>query len=292
MPETILVTGATGAQGSALVPELIKCGFRVRAMTRNIGKPSALALKALGAQLVAADLDDEGSLERACEGVYGVFAVQNFWERGVGFQGEIDQGCRLARAAKKQGVSHFVQTSVSNCEHAQGVLHFQSKYEIEKYVDQLQLPRTFLREVFFMENFLEPVVGFSGKKPLSPRIVLAMMAGALKPDTRFHMVAVEDIAWFAAEVFSNPEQYLGTSLDVASDVLTVDEMKAVYRKVTGKRPLPFAIPMFLLRLSNAEAARQYDWNNRQGWSFDIEPLRQKKPDLVTFEAFLRRRLAG
>jgi hypothetical protein len=50
--------------------------------------------------------------------------------------------------------------------------------------------------------------------------------------------------------------------------------------------------MFLLRLSNAEAARQYDWNNRQGWSFDIEPLRQKKQGLVTFEAFLRRRLAG
>src|SRR5690554_188173 len=158
MAKTILVTGATGAQGGALVPELIKRGFRVRAMTRNIDKPSALALKVLGAELVAADLDDEVSLQCACEGVYGVFAVQNFWERGVGFQGEIDQGCRLARAAKKQGVGHFVQTSVSNCDNAEGVLHFQSKYEIEKYIDQLALPRTFLREVFFMENFLEPVV--------------------------------------------------------------------------------------------------------------------------------------
>ncbi|HET8707935.1 MAG TPA: NmrA family NAD(P)-binding protein, partial [Pseudomonadales bacterium] len=141
MAEIILVTGATGAQGGALVPHLLKRGFRVRALTRNPAKPAGQALAAAGAEVVAGDLDDEASLERACAGVYGVFSVQNFWEKGVGYQREVDQGCKLARAAKKAGVKHFLQTSVANCDDAAGVLHFESKYAIEKYIDSLQLPR-------------------------------------------------------------------------------------------------------------------------------------------------------
>lgn len=289
MNKTILVTGATGAQGGALVPELLGRGYRVRAMTRNIKKSSARALADQGAELVAGDLDDEASLQKACSGVYGVFAVQNFWEKGVGYQREIDQGKKLARAASDQSVEHFVQTSVANCDQAPGVLHFESKWVIEEYIDSLQLPRTFLREVFFMENLVEPVIAGFGKRKLSPSTVLAMLQGALKPDTRLHMVAVEDIAWFAAHCFDNAQDYLGQSLDIASDSLTVAEMKAVYRKVTGRAVSPVGIPFWLLKLSNPESARQFVWNNDVGWHFDLQPLRALKPDLITFENFLRKR---
>ena len=292
MPDNalILVTGATGAQGGALIPRLLAQGFRVRALTRNPAKPSAQALAARGAEVVAGDLDDPVSLRAACEGAWGVFAVQNFWEKGVGFEREIAQGKALADAALAAGVGHFLQTSVAGCEEAGDVLHFRSKYEIERHIQSLGLPCTFLREVFFMENLFEPVMGNRGKQAVNPALVLATMEGCLDRDLSFHMVTVEDIALVSAAIFADPDKYLGQIVDIASDSLTVDEMKAIYRRVSGKRTLPLRIPLWALRLTNAEAARQYRWNNRVGWHFDLAPLRADFPQLTTFESFLRSRL--
>ncbi|MBG32162.1 MAG: hypothetical protein CL552_03580 [Alcanivorax sp.] len=74
----ILVTGATGAQGGALIPLLMEQGFQVRALTRNPDKPSAQALARKGAEVVAGDLDDGVSLQLACQGCYGVFCATEF----------------------------------------------------------------------------------------------------------------------------------------------------------------------------------------------------------------------
>ncbi len=287
---TILVTGATGAQGGALIPHLLDKGFPVRALTRNPGKPAAQALAGRGVDVVVGDLDDAPSLAQACSDCYGVFAVQNFWEKGVGYEREVAQGKRLADAAHQAGVQHFVQTSVAGCEEAGDVLHFRSKWEIEKHIRDLGLPSTFLREVFFMENFFEPVMGNSGKKAVNPALVLATLAGCLKPDTRFHMVTVDDIARASAEIFAQPDTFLGEIVDLASDALTVSEMQTVYRRVSGKRPLPFKIPLWALRLTNAEAARQYVWNNTVGWQFPLDPVREQFPFLTSFEQFLQQRL--
>ena len=92
---TILVTGATGQQGGATADELLRRGFRVRAATRKPEGEKARALAARGAEVVAADFDDEASLRRACEKVWGVFSVQNTWEAGV--EKEEEQGKRMAR---------------------------------------------------------------------------------------------------------------------------------------------------------------------------------------------------
>lgn len=294
MSKIILVTGATGAQGGALVPLLLQKGFAVRALTRNPAKPAGQALAALGAEVVAGDLDDEASLARACAGAYGVFSVQNFWEKGVGHDREVEQGCKLARAAKQANVQHFVQTSVANCEQAPGVLHFESKYKIEQYIDSLGLPRTFLREVFFLENFTQPVMTSGAKKAMDPYWILPTIIGLLDKDTHFHMISVQDIAWFAADIFADPQRYLGTHLDVAGDVLTGAQMQAIYRKVTGRRLLPVSrlLTRLAIRLVNPESARQFRWNNQQGWDFDITPLRQRHAGLISFEKFLIHHLAN
>jgi hypothetical protein len=67
-------------------------------------------------------------------------------------------------------------------------------------------------------------------------VMFPVLAGALQPQTRFHMIAVNDISWFVAEAFANPDRYLGKTLEFAGDSLTVTEMKQVCRRATGKQP--------------------------------------------------------
>ena len=64
----ILVTGATGKQGGAVVHHLLERGFRVRALTRDSTKPKAQALAERGSEVVQGDLDDRASVEQALKG--------------------------------------------------------------------------------------------------------------------------------------------------------------------------------------------------------------------------------
>jgi uncharacterized protein YbjT (DUF2867 family) len=97
----IAVIGATGAQGGGLAKAILadpKGGFSLRAVTRNPESDKGKALAAAGAEVVAADLDDEASLRTAFEGAYGAFCVTNFWEH-FSPEKETTQGRNLARAA-------------------------------------------------------------------------------------------------------------------------------------------------------------------------------------------------
>jgi uncharacterized protein YbjT (DUF2867 family) len=278
MKKIILVTGATGKQGGAVVRHLLGQGFAVRALTRDPGKLNAIALSAKGVEVVKGDMEDRASLRRAMTDVYGVFSVQNYWEKNVGYDGEIRQARNLAQAAKDAGVSHFVQSSIANCDNAKGVKHAESKWEIEKLVASLGLPHTFIRTVFFMDNFFIPKVG---------AMTFPMLSGGLHRKTRFHLLAADDIGWFVTTAFTQPEKYLGQTLEIAGDSLTVQEMKQVYYKVMGKRPSGLKFPAWLLGLMNREFLEQLRWNNRVPWDFSIQKLRVLHPRLSSFESFLK-----
>ena len=62
----IAVLGATGAQGGGLVRAILSDpngGFAARAITRDVNSDKAKELAKLGAEVVAADVDDAESLE-------------------------------------------------------------------------------------------------------------------------------------------------------------------------------------------------------------------------------------
>ncbi|HEU4585215.1 MAG TPA: NmrA family NAD(P)-binding protein, partial [Gemmatimonadaceae bacterium] len=126
---TIVVTGATGKQGGAVARELVRRGFRVRAITRDPSKPAAMALGELGIVVLRGDLDDPESLRSPLESAYGVYSVQNFWE--TGYEREVKQGIALAELAKDVGVEHFVYSSVASAQRETGLSHFESKWKIE-----------------------------------------------------------------------------------------------------------------------------------------------------------------
>lgn len=146
--DIILVTGATGQQGGAVARKLLSRKHKVRVMTRKPNGETAKALAKLGAEIIQGDLDDAASLERAVQGVWGVFAVQNTWEAGV--EQEELQGKRIAEIAKKAGVYHYVYSSVGSAHCKTGIPHFDNKWRVEETVRGLGFSsHTILRPVFF-----------------------------------------------------------------------------------------------------------------------------------------------
>src|SRR5450432_3852018 len=78
----ITVFGATGAQGCGLARAILQdknSEFAVRAVTRDPGSDKAKALAQMGAEVVAADIDDPGTILKAMEGAYGAYCVTFFW---------------------------------------------------------------------------------------------------------------------------------------------------------------------------------------------------------------------
>ena len=101
----IAVIGATGAQGGGLAQAILSDPakrFALRALTRKTEGAAAKALAAQGAEVQAADLDDQGSLARAFADAHGVFAVTNFWEH-LSPERELVQAGNIARAIGSTG---------------------------------------------------------------------------------------------------------------------------------------------------------------------------------------------
>src|SRR5579864_3656724 len=116
--KTVLVTGATGRQGGAVVRHMQPKGWKLRALTRNPNSYAAKQLARQGVELVQGDLDEPGSLELAARGAYGIYSVQDFW--AIGAKREVQQGKNLADVAKRAGVEHFVYSSVGGAERHPG----------------------------------------------------------------------------------------------------------------------------------------------------------------------------
>jgi uncharacterized protein YbjT (DUF2867 family) len=273
----IAVTGATGKQGGAVARSLLDRGFRIRALTRNPQKPEAQALADRGAEVVQGDMEeDRSAMERALEGAYGVFSVQNYWE--TGYDGEVQQGKTVADAAKAAGVEHFVYSSVGSAHRQTGLSHFESKWEVENHVRELDLRYTILRPVFFMQNW-EMMRGI---------VLGGTLAQPLDPDKPFQQVAVEDIGAFAAIAFENPDRWIGREVDLAGDEPTMPEIAETFGRVIGREVSYYQVPWDQFEEQMGEEFTvQYRWFNDIGYEADIAALQQEYPELTTFERYLR-----
>lgn len=258
--DTIIVTGATGKQGGATARELLARGHRVRAMTRQPDAPAARELAQLGAEVVAGDLDDAASLERALKGAWGVFAVQNTWEAGV--EREEEQGKRIAEVARRQGVQHYVYTSVGSAHRKTGIPHFDNKWRVEQKVRALGFPsHTILRPVFFMENLLLP--------SFLPGIQQGQLAVALQPETVLQMIAVADIGKYALWAFENHVALNGRAIDIAGDQATMPATAEILGKAAGREVKFVRLPIEEVRNFSMDYALMLEWFDRVGYDVDI-----------------------
>ena len=244
MAKIIAVTGATGAQGGGLVRAILgdkKSGFGVRALTRKADGEKARELAALGAEVVAANLDDAASLREAFQGAHGAFCVTAFWEH-FSPEKELAQARSMAQAAKDTGLQHviwstledtrrWVPISDSRMPTLQGkykVPHFDAKGEANALFTSLGVPTTFLHTSFYWDNLIH--FGMGPKKGPDGRLAFTLPMG----DKKLPGIAAADIGKCALGIFSRGTEYVGKSVGIAGEHPTGAQMAAELGKALGQ----------------------------------------------------------
>jgi uncharacterized protein YbjT (DUF2867 family) len=285
--KTILVTGATGAQGDGVVRHLLKGGkFRVRCLTRKPESEKAQALVQTGAEVVRGDLGDPESLQAAMEGCYGVFGVTNFWEH---FEKESFHGKNLIDAVKEAEIEHFVFSTLPyKQEQPDGKLevpHFDMKARMEEYGRSLKLRATYAHVAFYYENFLSfflPKLQEDG----------SYMFGFPQGDTPLAAVSVEDIGGVIATIFDHPDEFLDQTVGIVGDDQPCSKYAEIMSRVLGKKIIYRNIPREVfgkLGFPGAEdLANIFEYNrlfipNRQA---DLEQSSKLFPEIRRFEPWV------
>lgn len=280
-PGPILVTGATGHQGGAALRRLLRDGWDVRALTRDPHGLHGRGLSALGAEVIGGDLEDRASLDRALEGAWGVFSVQNLQ---VGTAREIAQGISLADAARAARVGHFVYASVGGADRRTGIPHVESKWRIEEHIRGCGLPATILRPAFFTDHLTLP--GAFGV------VFWGALAAALQRDRTIQVIAMEDIGAFAGLAFADPGRWIGKAVELAGDEVTWDEAADAHLRARGRRPRHLPLPGWILRKVDPDLGTLFRWASAEGYGADIPELRRLHPALRRVEEGLREATPG
>ncbi|TQM31401.1 NmrA/HSCARG family protein [Nocardia bhagyanarayanae] len=279
--DPILVTGGTGKQGGATARRLLADGIPVRALVRDPDAPAARTLAESGAELVIGDFDEPDTLVAAATGARGVFAVPPATYQAEGWDGDLEgrRGVALIDAARTAGVDHVVFTGVATMGDATkwGV---HGKTRIEEAVAASGLRYTVLRPVRFMENYLlqgSPVDGIAD----------GVHRHLFPADRPLQMIAVADIAVFAALAFADPDRFHGQFLELAGDAITPVDAAAAIAQAIGR-------PVRYQEVSEAEADAIGPeignvWRVTRetgGWHADIPALRELHPGLQTLGTWL------
>jgi uncharacterized protein YbjT (DUF2867 family) len=200
----ILVTGASGTIGRALVAELQSRGADFAVMS---SKPAP--------GVVQGDFADTASLERAFQGVDTLFLLLPL------VPGKVQLAHNAVQAARAAGVRHIVRSSGAGADPASPVALAQLQGEIDALVAASGIPHTFLRPNGFMQNWIN------------------YAAAALKAGT-FHaphgdgaqsLIDARDIAAVAAAVLADPASHAGqaytlTGPEALTDAQMVEQIGA------------------------------------------------------------------
>jgi uncharacterized protein YbjT (DUF2867 family) len=300
----IAVVGANGAQGGGLVRAILSdpgSKFAVRAITRDAGTDKSKELERLGAEVVAADLDNTESLVRAFKGAYGAYCVTFYWNH-FSPERETANARAMAAAARQAGVSHaiwstledsrrFIPLSDNRMPTLMGhykVPHFDSKAEANASFTEFGVPTTFLHTSFYWENFI--YFGLGPTKGPDGTLGITMPMG----EAKLPGIAVDDIGRCAYGIFKRGTEFIGKSVGIAGEHLTGAEMAAGFTKALGQQVrfndvppdvyrgfgFPGADDMGNMFQFNRDFAKEFCAARDTGFTRSLDPA------LLTFDAWL------
>ncbi|HCB13230.1 MAG TPA: nucleoside-diphosphate sugar epimerase [Gammaproteobacteria bacterium] len=274
----IAVAGATGAQGGGLVRAIQNDPggeFTARALTRDVHSTKAKELAALGAEVVAADVDDMESLKQAFTGAYGAYCVTFFWAH-FSPRKEQAEAMSMAQAAKHAGLQHIIWSTLEDTRQwvplsddrmptlmgRYKVPHFDAKGEANQFFTGLGLPVTFLLTSFYWDNFI--YFGMGPKQGPDGHLAITLPMG----DKKLPGIAAEDIGRCAYGIFKKGPEFIGKSAGVAGEHLTGAQMAAAFGKALNRDVRYNAVPPEVYRGSGFPGAE--DLGNMFQFKHDFE----------------------
>jgi uncharacterized protein YbjT (DUF2867 family) len=218
----ILVTGATGLSGSAVIREFARQKSPVRALVRSRTKAHAFETFS-SVEIVEGDMLRPETLEAALDGVDRVLMISSARERMLQTQ------CMFIDVAKKAGVRHIVKFSGKESGVGFNPENFRSTWEhehIEDYLENSGLAWTHLRPSQFMQFYLPQAP--TGVDMSENALFLPMENAKLSP------VDIEDIAKVSFALFHS-EGHEGKSYDMTGpEALTMTEVTERISQAVGK----------------------------------------------------------
>ena len=210
----ILVTGAAGKTGRAIIRALVARGQTVRALVHR--DEQAQLVRSLGAQeAVVGDMRDEDTLRRAAGGVRAVYHICPNVSPD-----EVPIGRAAIAAAQDAGVERFVFHSVLHPQ-TETMTHHWNKLRVEEALFESRMPYTILQPASYMQNVL------AGWQAIVEHGVYAVPYSV---ETRMSMVDLEEVAQAAAVVLTEPG-HLGATYELAGpDVLTQTQVAEILSK--------------------------------------------------------------
>lgn len=302
--KTIVVFGATGAQGGGLAHAILNDAnseFTVRAVTRDVSSDKAKKLAAMGAEVVAGDVDDAASVQNAMKGAYGAFCVTFFWAH-FSPEKEMAEVKAMAEAAKAAGLKHVIWSTLEDVrKHVPlsdnrmptlngkyKVPHFDGKGESDQYFINAGVPTTFLLASYYWENLI--FFGMGPKRGADGKLSITFPMG----DKKMAGIGADDIGKCAYGIFKNSSEYIGKTIGVAGEQLTCTDMakelsvalgeQVTYNAVTPDQYRGFGFPgaedlgnMFQFY---AEFEKEFE-----SWR-DVKASKGLNPDLQSFKTWL------
>ena len=300
----IAVVGATGAQGGGLVRAIlsdVNSGFTARALTRKLNSDRATELAKLGANVVAADLDEIESLKRAFEGAYGAFCVTNFWEH-FSPEKELAQATNMAHAAKEAGLEHVIWSTFEDTRQSvplddnrmptlmgkYKVPHFDGKGEANQVFTDMGVPTTFLLTAFYWDNFIH--FGMGPKRSPDGTLAITLPMG----EKKLPGIAAEDIGKGAYGIFQRGHELIGKTIGLAGEHLTGTEMAAALTQALGEQVRYNDVSAEVYRSLGFPGAEDLgnmfqfkrDFNEIYCGARNVEVARGLNPELQTFDEWL------
>jgi uncharacterized protein YbjT (DUF2867 family) len=319
----VLVVGATGQLGTAVVDRLAKTGARVRALVRPA---SPRAFSADRVELAFGDLREPESLVAACAGIATVVATANaVVPRGPGGFDEVEGTGyeNLIDACRAEGVRRIIFMSVAESPYDRSVTTFRLKRRVEDKIRSSGLTHSIFRGALFMDDWFAlmgssiPLRGSTAatlRRPFWFSKGFFAMVGtsierrgiALVPGdgtTRHAFVALDDVAAILAAAAVAPEDGANLVANLGGpEVLSWNDVVAVFAKVLGKPLRAIRTPAKVYRVladllepisAPAGNLMAMSWvESMCGTAFDGRPLAERfGVRLTSAEAFLRAKAA-
>ncbi|WP_375758807.1 NmrA/HSCARG family protein [Corallococcus exercitus] len=262
----IAVVGATGEEGGGLARAILadpRGGFTVRALTRKPGSELARKLAKLGAEVVAADVNDARSLRAAFTGAHGAFCVTSSWEQSAP-ERELTQARAMAHAAKEAGVAHvlwstqedtrrFMPPGDARMPTLKGrykVPQFDVKGESDAAFTDAGVPVTFVRTSLPWETLL--LFGMGSKRNADGTLDFVLPT----EDQKLPGLAAEDLGGCLHGIFQRGPQGVGRTVGLASEHLTGAEIARTLKHVLGQEVVYHSMSPEVYRTFNFPGAAE------------------------------------